>query len=168
MKIQFIDITTYQGLSSNAEHFYASVGTTKYIQEALLTDLSNKINEGVLFSKGTQLRYYPTADEAEIMWKKDHIGDVDNRALEWHDTEVKAIQKDGTIRFPTITSVIRAARKMFPNTVLCFSFHGSVTEFSKRFVRPCFYVPVAKFQDFFELSKELTELIQENEKNATV
>ena len=51
MDIQFIDITSFAGISSDAEHFYALIGNPKFCQEdyITMTDYCSPEN-GVLFS----------------------------------------------------------------------------------------------------------------------
>ena len=48
MDIQFIDITTYRGISSEAEHFYAKVGSPNYTQENYLVMLDCPPESGIL------------------------------------------------------------------------------------------------------------------------
>ena len=124
MDVQFIDITSFMGVSSNAEHFYAKVGKPEYAQEHYLFDLGCKPESGVLFN-GQNLRYYPSEEEAVALFKKDNWGkpvDMDS---------VMMLQEDGTIRFPSILSIVKAAKKEFPNSVLCFSISGSRKMFTK-------------------------------------
>ena len=124
MDVQFIDITSFMGVSSNAEHYYAKVGKPEYTQEHYLFDLGCKPESGVLFN-GRNLRYYPSEEEAVALYKKDNWGkpvDMDC---------VMELQEEGTIRFPSILSIVKAAKKEFPNSVLCFSISGSRKMFTK-------------------------------------
>lgn len=124
MDVQFIDITSFIGASSNAEHYYAKVGKPEYTQEHYLFDLGCKPESGVLFN-GRDLRYYPSEEEAVALYKKDNWGkpvDMDC---------VMELQEEGTIRFPSILSIVKAAKKEFPNSVLCFSISGSRKMFTK-------------------------------------
>lgn len=124
MDVQFIDITSFIGVSSNAEHYYAKVGEAKHTQKHYLFDLGCKPESGVLFN-GRDLRYYPSEEEAVALYKKDNWGkpvDMDC---------VMELQEEGTIRFPSILSIVKAAKKEFPNSVLCFSISGSRKMFTK-------------------------------------
>lgn len=124
MDVQFIDITSFMGVSSNAEHFYAKVGKPEHAQEHYLFDLCCKPESGVLFNE-RNLRYYPSEEEAVALYKKDNWGkpvDMDC---------VMELQEEGTIRFPSILSIVKAAKKEFPNSVLCFSISGSRKMFTK-------------------------------------
>ena len=58
MEIQFIDISTYQGISAGAEHFYAKVGKVKPkdYQESLVTSSIHEITSFVHFVNGEELR----------------------------------------------------------------------------------------------------------------
>ncbi len=72
MQIEFIDITSFRGLSSEAEHFYASIGVPSWTQEMLLTDRDCRPNAGVSFINTEKLRYFPSTEEARAMWEKDN------------------------------------------------------------------------------------------------
>ena len=50
MNIEYINITTYRGISSDADHFYATIGSIGYLQETLLVDFACKPESGVIFS----------------------------------------------------------------------------------------------------------------------
>ena len=129
MDYQFIDITSYRGISSNAEHWYAKIGTPEYTQENLLYGRETKPNTGVSYINGGELKYYPDVDEATALYKKDNC---EKEILnEWDKERIVDIMTRGTIRFPSIVSVVTAAKKFFPNSVLCFSICGSQNEFAK-------------------------------------
>jgi len=154
MQIEFINITTYKGISSDAEHFYASVGEPDMVQERLLTDLGAKPESGVFFGSEDMLRHFPSAEEAEAMWQKDYGHDrLTNRC---HDEQVQSIVKDGTIRFPSILAVVHAARGRFPDAKLCFCFQGS----RKEFVR----VLQLEMQKHQKLMDEIEDLIKSKDK----
>jgi len=154
MQIEFINITTFKGISSDAEHFYASVGKPDMVQECLLTDSGSKPESGVFFGSEDMLRHFPSEEEAEAIWQKDHgHGRLTDK---WHDEQVQSIVKDGTIRFPSIFAVIRAARKRFPDSKLCFCFRGS----RKEFVRILEY----EIQKHPKLMDEIEDLIKSKDK----
>lgn len=132
MDIQFIDITSYRGISSNAEHYYAKVGDPKDVQENAVVSLSFDLGSGVCFISKNDLKYYPTQYEAEKMWEKDngsYINDPSVASLK--STSISILQKEGTIRFPSILSIVKEAKKKFPDSILCFSIRGSRKEFVK-------------------------------------
>lgn len=159
MEIQYIDITTYRGISSNAEHFYATIGTPNMKQEMLLTNPACNPVNGVLFVNQEQMRYKPTKEEAEAIWEKDNKYNIDPSVRQNRENAIFDLMDDGTIRFPSIVSIVRTARKAFPKAVLCFSFCGSQKEFVKRFV-----LPLASGNNQNELIQELESLITEKEK----
>ncbi len=131
MDIQFIDITSYRGISSNAEHYYAKIGDPEYVQENAVTSLSCDLKDGVCFINKQDLKYYPTQYEAEKMWLKDNNG-IDNQFFQREKSRmIDDMCKEGTIRFPSIISIIKEARKKFPDSILCFSMQGSRKEFVK-------------------------------------
>lgn len=154
MQIEFINITTYKGISSDAEHFYASVGKPDMVQEFLLTDPVSKPESGVFFGSEDLLRHFPSPEEAEAMWQKDH--GHDRVTDKWHDEQVQSIVKDGTIRFPSILTIVRAARGRFPDAKLCFCFRGS----RKEFVR----ILQFEMQKHPELMDEIEDLIKSKNK----
>ena len=135
MQIDFIDITSFRGLSSEAEHFYAAIGKPSWIQEALLSDPDCKPNEGVSYHETEKLRYFPTREEAEAMWEKDNHWDKDPFVQSHREDTILTLMEEGTQRFPTVTAIIKAARKRFPCSYLCFSFAGSVKEFNRLFIK---------------------------------
>ena len=129
MHFQFIDITSFRHVSSEAEHFYAKVGKPELTQENYLFLVECEVNSGVSFANEEDLRYYPTENEALKMWEKDNRGQQD--AKTWKDNAVKDYMEKGTIRFPSVLSIIEAARKKFPNSIICFSMFGSRKQFAK-------------------------------------
>lgn len=156
MQIEFINITTYAGISSEAEHYYAKIGYNNMHQEMLLTDSHCKPDSGIFYINGKSLIYFPTRKEAEQMWEKDHRWEKDKLEIARHkEGEILDFMEDGTQRFPSILEIIRAARKKFPKTMLCFSFQGSVSEFTKRIKKLC--------QNDKEYETEIENLINEND-----
>ena len=132
MDVQFIDITSYRGISADAEHFYAKIGyPSKDCQEYYITDMGGDITRGIWFTNGRSLRYYPSEKEARQLWQKDHGFDKDPITLKNKEDDILALQEDGTIRFPSILSIVKEAKKEFPNSIICFSYSGYRKEFVK-------------------------------------
>lgn len=130
MDIQFIDITSFIGISSDAEHYYAKIGEPKYLQEDYLFYADCKPNNGVMFTK--DLHYYPNRDEAKAMVEKDNSPEMLKQfGPDFMEHRIDDYVINGTIRFPSILEVIKAAREYFPDSTLCFSIRGSMNEFVK-------------------------------------
>lgn len=135
MDYQFINITTFRGVSSEAEHFYATIGEPKYAQENLLTMAGCSLETGVIFVNGKNLLYMPSYDEAKDIYLKDHYN-VRNRDLNASDEDfIMEMVEDGTPRFPSILAVVEAARNKFPESVLCFCMFEKSDEFRKWMMR---------------------------------
>lgn len=136
MDIEYINITTYKGISSDADHFYAKIGSVGYLQENLISDLACKPESGIVFSILNELRYFPSKKEAEVLWMKDYGWDEKNNNKIHHDFYIQDIVEKGTIRFPSVLSIVQTARKRYPDSVLCFLFQGSRKAFIEKFVKP--------------------------------
>lgn len=140
MDYQFIDITSFRCISSEAEHFYAKVGDSSgYAQENILFMASADVNTGVSFVEGNnrvyKLRYHPTREEAISLYLKDNYGaDRENLGPEAED-RIFELMEDGTTRFKSVLSIVRECRQRFPNSILCFSMSGSRKEFAKWMAR---------------------------------
>lgn len=138
MHIEFIDITTYRGISSEAEHFYAKVSRPNYNADMVALDIGTNFQTCSGDIGGEALRFFPTREQAEKYAEKDYpaalkytIGEEEmNRRRRWL---VEELLENGTIRFPSAIEVIKGARKKFPDAVLYFTFCGSHKEFLKRF-----------------------------------
>lgn len=130
MDIQFINITSYIRISSNAEHFYARVGKPDYTQENYLTMLSCDVCSGVVFPSEGELRFFPNREQAEDLWEKDYGFDKSQTDTLKEDI-IAELQEDGTIRFPSVIEIIQVSRKKFPNSILCFSMNGTRKEFAR-------------------------------------
>jgi len=137
MEIQFIDISTYQGICSDADHFYANVGEVniKEYQESLVTSSMHDMTSFVCFSTGEELKYFPTEEEARALWQKDHGFDKSPEVLKYKEDAIARLQEEGTIRFPNIKSIVKAAVEKFPGTAICFSFRGDRKSFAKLILR---------------------------------
>lgn len=158
MDIEYINITTYKGISSNADHFYATIGSIGYLQENLIVDFACKPESGVMFSTLDELRYYPSKKEAEELWMKDYGWDVKSNDKVHHDFYIQDVVEKGTIRFPSVLSIVQTVRKKYPNSVLCFLFQGSRKAFIEKFVEPFSERPN-------ELVKELISIMEQHQKN---
>ena len=121
MKIEFIDITSYRGISSNAEHFYASrIVPDKNTYESFYTDHKPYGNK-------EELLFFPDTQQAAALAAKDNYmlavkGTVTN-------AQIEKLKKEGTIRFPSILEIIKQARKRFPDSYLSFTLYGSKKAF---------------------------------------
>lgn len=137
MHIEFINITTFQGISSDAEHFYAKVARQENYAEQIAIDCGTSFDTCGNDYFGTELKYYPTREEAEKMVLKDNPKKYVDRNNETYK-KLKEINietyMNGTIRFPDIMSILRTARKTYPDAVFYCSFHGSHKEFLRRFL----------------------------------
>ena len=125
MQIEFIDITTYRGISSDAEHFYAKRATsTAKVQESLL-DGSGL--ESMSYWCDEDVKFMPDREQAEQLCRKDNKMAWGTQAESHPVTEeqIREMIQNGTIRFPSIEALLKQVRKDHPNAVLCFSIHGS-------------------------------------------
>ena len=129
MKLEFIDITSYIGISSEAEHYYATVGDPKYVQENYVTMVGCDVTSGVTFMNQRKLRYFPSREEAEKLWQKDNGFSRDPFTIAHKADTIADLMEDGTARFPSIISIVKKAKEEFPDSVLCFSLNGNRNEF---------------------------------------
>jgi hypothetical protein len=157
MEIQFIDISSYQGISAGAEHFYAKVGEVnpKDYQESLVTSSLHNMTSFVHFVHGEELRYFPSEKEARDLWQKDHGFDKRHETLKYKEDEIEEYLEFGTIRFPDIKSIVKAAIEKFPNSVICFSFNGDRNTFAKIFLK----MYESKNEKLREEAKEIISLL---------
>ena len=138
MNITFIDITTFQDISSEAEHFYAKVARPGYAANMVAFDVGTSFDTCARDYSGIDLRYFPSEEEAKKYAKKDHP-DYLKRTIGKEELErrrrwcVEDLIEDGTIRFPSVNDIIKTARNKYPDSLLYFTFHGSHKEFLKRF-----------------------------------
>jgi len=127
MEIQFIDITSYRGISSNAEHYYAKYSTdTESIAMCLLTGTETS-------SHHEELLFFPDRPYAEELCRKDnqYAAGVTDGIHPVTEAQIRHIMENGTIRFPDIPSVVEQARKKWPEAILVFSLRGSQNDFRK-------------------------------------
>lgn len=136
MEIQLINIETYMGMSSNAEHFYAKVVKQEDIEDVIAFENASARLESLCDYRSTEeLRYFPTKEEAEIYAKKD-FPDYDrtmNDEERWRRrvVEVGDLLEYGTIRFPSVLSIVKTARERWPAACLYFTFRGRRDAFQK-------------------------------------
>lgn len=136
MEIQLINIETYMGISSEAEHFYAKAVRQEDIEEVIAFENASARLESLCdYRSAEELRYYPSKEEAENYARKDfpdHDRTMDDeerrrrRAVETGD-----LLEYGTIRFPSILSVVKTAREKWPAACLYFTFRGRRDAFLK-------------------------------------
>lgn len=121
MDIQFINITSYRSVSSNAEHYYASRATEP-----------EKVNEAFIeAAEGCyphlcqeEIKFFPDEAQARALCKKDNVMTYGiSRPVS--EEQVKEIQANGTIRFPSLPDLVRTVRETYPDSVLCFFYQGS-------------------------------------------
>ena len=130
MEIQFIDISSFRGISYGAEHYYAKLLDTKDF-EALLMG-ADKL-ENLCGSTGEEMKFIPTEEEARAM----AAGDYPNTDLSLTPEKREAFREIaegdyleyGTRRFPSILRIVQETRKRFPNAVLYFMIYGSRKDF---------------------------------------
>lgn len=134
MEIQLINIETYMGISSEAEHFYAKAVRQEDIEEVIAFE-NARLESLCDYRSAEELRYYPSKEEAETYAKKDfpdHDRTMDDeerrrrRAVETGD-----LLEYGTVRFPSILSVVKTAREKWPAACLYFTFRGRRDAFLK-------------------------------------
>ena len=112
MEIQFVDITSYRGISSDAEHFYARVGAPKDVQEFYITCMDCDVNAGVYFHDERQLRYFPTEEEARSLWQKDHGFDKREITLKYKEDDIADLflelaTNEAQLKYPTYYAIAR-------------------------------------------------------------
>ena len=132
MDIQFINITSFIGISANAVHYYAKLLDTKYLEEYLMdTNEMDNLCDGT----GEEMRYTPTEDEARAMAAADYP-DMDLTLTPEKRKAFREIAEGdyleyGTTRFPSILRIIQETRKRFPDSALFFTLYGSRKSFMK-------------------------------------
>ncbi len=136
MEIQLINIETYIGISSEAEHFYAKVVKQEDIEEVIAFENSSARLESLCdYRSAEELLYYPSKEEAEIYAKKD-FPDHDRTMNDEERRRRRAVETGdlleyGTVRFPSILSVVKTAREKWPEACLYFTFRGRRDAFLK-------------------------------------
>lgn len=134
MEIQLISITTYRGISSDAEHFYAKAAKREQVEESLMFNSVSKL-ESICSNiyDGEELKFFPDRIEAIDMCKKDNQMMWNGKGAIKPITEeqIWEMQNNGTIRFPSVLSVIKTARKKWPEAVLFFTLQHSRERFLK-------------------------------------
>ena len=122
MNIEYIDITSYRGISSNAEHYYAKAATfnDKTYQCFISGEHPYTFDEELLF--------YPNREQAIQLCKKDNQMAFYETAIS--EEQIEDMMKRGTIRFPSVLEVVRQARKQYPNAILKFYMYGYERKFA--------------------------------------
>ena len=124
MDIQFIDITSYRGICSDAEHWYA-----KYITDFKSANECLAVEGTSVYGWDEELKFYPTREEAiELIKKENQVIGASKEIKEW---QIQEIMDKGTIRFSSILDIVKNCRKDFPKSILVFSIRGSQKEFKK-------------------------------------
>ncbi len=130
MEIQFINITSFRGISVGAVHYYAKVLDTRYFDELLMG--TDKL-ENLCGRSGEEMRYTPTKEEAKAMAVADYPDTDLTLTPEKMELFREIAEGDyleyGTTRFPSILRIAQEARKRFPNAVLYFMLYGSRKDF---------------------------------------
>ena len=134
MQIEFFNITSYCGISSNAEHFYVKHLDAKYLEETLQFTMTDRLEE-LAGETGEELRYIPTKEEAESIARKDYP-DYDRtltpeKRETFREITIGDLLETGTTRFPSVMRIIREVRRQFPDAVLYFMVYGSRKDFIK-------------------------------------
>lgn len=119
MNIEYINITSYRGISSDAEHYYAK----RHVQDK--DDYDAFLEQEKPYSFNEDLRFYPDRQQAIELCKKDNQMLYGIHAPEISESQIKNMMADGTIRFPSVLDVVKTARAQFPDAILCLYFHES-------------------------------------------
>ena len=125
MDIQFIDIR-YEILNDNTPIFFGIVGDQSKFQEALVSFGYMGIADEIIFdSKNNKFKYYPNYKDAKALFKKRYRNSAISQDV------INEYVNDGVDMFFTIYEVVKAAKKTYKNSILCFSFCGSRIDFVK-------------------------------------
>ena len=135
MEIQLIDINTYAGISSNAKHFYANYVPQKSVEDTLAFDINGDLENLCVYHASEELKYFPTREDAQAYAVNDYPDHdrtiTEERKRELREWAVKDLVENGTIRFPSILSIVKTARKKWPDACLYFTFRGKRKGFLK-------------------------------------
>ena len=124
MNIEYIDITSYRGISSNAEHYYAKVAVfdSKTYECFIAGEHPYTFDEELLF--------YPNREQAIQLCRKDNEMSCYKIPTAISEEQIEDMMKRGTIRFPNVLEVVRQARKQYPNAILKFYMYGYERKFA--------------------------------------
>ena len=128
MDIQFINITSYRGISSNAEHYYARFASENE-KELIAEDIF--CGYSVATYCNTDMLFFPDREQAIALIKKDNQMTGSPFKENIDDDTIAVYMERGTIRFPSILDIIKQARKQFPQAIFKFYLQGSEDEFRK-------------------------------------
>ena len=137
MDIVFINITTYTGISSNAEHYYARVARNDHVIEGLdemasMQYLADDVN-------GKELKFFPDKYQARALCEKDNrmVAAYPETIRPVTDRQVNSMMKSGTIRFPSVASILRQAHEEFPYAYLYCTMQGNRRLFIETYLKMC-------------------------------
>ena len=136
MKLTFINITSYRGISSNAEHFYAKVARPDYNGKYLVIDYGWSLDACSDDFKGEELRYIPDEATAREMAKKDFGRDrsyTEAERIQLIEHTTADILEYGTTRFPSVEEILREARRRYQDSFFYVTYHRSHRDFLKYF-----------------------------------
>lgn len=136
MKLTFINITSYQGISSAAEHFYAKVARPGYNGKYLVLDYGWSLDACSDDFKGEELRYIPDEATAREMAKKDYGRDMsytEAERIQRIEVATADILEYGTTRFPSVVEILREARRRHPDSFFYVTFCRDHKNFIKYF-----------------------------------
>ena len=126
MDFQLVNITTYRGISSNADHFYAKIASDS-------DKIVESFSEGSDFSEylcDTDLIWFPSLDEAQALVEKDNSPmPTDPKRLELLRLQAEIIHKEGTTRFNSVTDILRSVRSSHPSSVIVVLMQGNRRRF---------------------------------------
>lgn len=127
MQIEFIDISSFRGVSANAEHYYAKVSRPGYMADLAALDVSVGLQTFCGDPNGETLRFFPDKEQARALAEKDNgLGFLPPEERKARvQSDIEDLMEDGTYRFPSIIEIVRSARKRYPTAVLYFTLHGS-------------------------------------------
>lgn len=124
MDIQFINIR-YKMLSDNTTYFYAVIGDQSKLQEALVSVGYMGIADEIIFDDENLFTYYPTYKDAKALFKKRYRSSPIDKDV------INEYMNDGVDMFFTVYEVVKAIKKTYKNSILCFSFCESRIDFVK-------------------------------------
>jgi hypothetical protein len=156
MDVRVIDITTYAGICSEAEHYYAKEKSFKYAGEMVWgTDsLSHLTSDD---PNADDILYIPTQAEAEMIARKDYpIHNSDNQE---NVAEIMARRKGdiddmleiGTRRFLSIKQIMKRCRELYPKSLIIYTIYGSHKKFLEATMKQGLHEPIdPEYEDLME------------------
>ena len=132
MEVIIANITSYIGISSDAEHYYCKYEKVNTVE--LLDRLYNYHRLSVYGSN--ELKYYPTQEEALMLVRKDNYGrstDTDEYKATWY-------MEDGTIRFPSAHAITNELHKKFPDANIIIAVDDSINSYKSLMLHEEYYI----------------------------